>query len=94
MLPLSLSSTVTRSDEPLGASLPDGMVLFSATQGQYYTFDEITTDIWNQLAQPVVVAALCRSLEHRFDVTAVQCETDVLRLLEALRTRGLVVVTA
>lgn len=86
----SLSSTVRRSDEPLSASLPDGLVLFSAARGSYYAFDPLTTDIWERLAEPVVVAALCRTLEDRFDVTPAQCEADVLQLLAALHTRGLI----
>ena len=76
----------------MSAAVGDGLVLFSADRGKYYSFDEITTAIWAELSRPSTVSDLCSRLEAQFDVAPARCESDVLELLHSLREKGLIVV--
>jgi len=89
---ITRSTTVQRSAEPLSAVVGDGLVLFSADRGKYYSFDEVTSIVWTALAAPTRVEDLCARLRDAFDVPAAECEADVIDVLEDLRSRDLIVV--
>lgn len=88
--PLSLNSLVRWSDEQLAATVDQEIVILSVERGSYYGLDDIGSEIWQQMATPVSVGALCDALEAKYEADRATIERDVLALLESLVAEGLV----
>jgi Coenzyme PQQ synthesis protein D (PqqD) len=89
--PLSLSSLVRWSDDQLAATVDQEVVILSVERGSYYGLDDIGSDIWQQMATPVSVGALCDALVGKYEADRATIERDVLALLETLVAEGLVI---
>ena len=87
---LSLSSLVRWSDDQLAATVDQEIVILSVERGFYYGLDDIGSEIWQQMATPVSVGALCDALAAKYDADRATIEHDVLALLETLVAEGLV----
>lgn len=92
--PLSLSSRVRWSDDQLAASVDQEIVILSVERGSYYGLDDIGSEIWRQMADPIPVASLCDALEVKYEVERTTLERDIIALLEKLVAEGLVSVVA
>jgi Coenzyme PQQ synthesis protein D (PqqD) len=88
--PISLASTVSRSEDHLSAEIDNELVLMDIDHGNYYGLDSIGADIWRRLDEPVVVSDLCTALLGEYDVDADTICRDVLALLERLATEDLI----
>ncbi|MEP6491756.1 MAG: PqqD family peptide modification chaperone [bacterium] len=64
----------------------------SPSAGNYYDLDEIGSDIWERLAEPVRVSDLCQALAAAYDGEPLQIERDVLALLDDLAQQQLIVI--
>ena len=87
---MNLETRVKRSDRPLTSPVADELVMFDAGPGKYYGLNDIATEIWDRLEQPVMVEELCRSLTEEFEVSAEQCQKEVLEFLPKLKEKGLI----
>lgn len=88
--PITLDSIVIRSEELLASEMDGETVMMSIAKGRYYGLDAIGTRVWSDLAQPLSVHLICASLEREFDVTAEQCQKDILSLLHHMAAEDLV----
>lgn len=91
--PLSLTSTIRRSEDNLHTEMGDTVVLMSIGKGNYYSLDAIGADIWRRLEGQVQVADLCTSLSNDYEADSETIRRDVLALLERLASEGLIVIT-
>lgn len=55
-----------------------------------YTFNEVGSRIWSLLEKPIAIKTIVTVLSDEYDAPAGQVTTDLLELLESLRTKGLV----
>jgi hypothetical protein len=81
---------VARSVEPVDAEVDGAVVMMSLRRGKYYGLDGVGSRIWQLLAAPIEVGALCTALEQEFDVDPDRCEADVIEFLEGLEREGLI----
>ena len=88
--PLSLTSLVRWSDDQLAATVDQEIVILSVERGSYYGLDDIGSEIWQQMATPVSVSALCDTLAAKYDADRATIERDVLTLLGTLVAEGLI----
>jgi Coenzyme PQQ synthesis protein D (PqqD) len=91
--PLSLRSIVQWRKTPISASVNDEVVILSVERGSYYGLDDIGSEIWHQMENPVRVDALSENLSAKYDADRNTIERDVLALLENLVAEGLISVT-
>ena len=91
---LTLSSTVQWSSDQIAATVDREIVILSVERGSYYGLDEIGSEIWQQLANPIRVEALCDALATNYDADRRTIERDVLVLLKGLAAEGLIQVAA
>jgi len=91
---LPRTSLVSRSQDLLEATVGHEIVLLSIEHGSYHALDAVAAAVWQRLKKPITIEALCAALTEEFDVTAAQCETDVLAFLDELRKQDLIVVGA
>lgn len=89
------SEIVVRNESGLlTTTVDDELIGLSINQGVCYGLNAIGTQIWGLIATPRSVDSLCAELLSEFDVEAAECREQVVDLLEALRTEGLVTVQA
>jgi hypothetical protein len=84
------ASVVCWRGEPLAAHVGGRVVLMSASAGNYYDLDEIGSDVWTRLAQPIRVGDLCATLATEYEGDRAVVERDVLALLSDLAAHNLI----
>lgn len=87
---LTPTSVIVRSREPLTANVDNEIVMLSPDQGSYFGLNEVASRIWELIAEPTSVAAVCTQLTREYDVTADTCNTDVISLLDELLQSSLI----
>jgi hypothetical protein len=93
--PITAQTVVRRNPEALAADISGEMVLMSIEHHKYYGLDDIGTEIWRRIEQPIAVAELCQALSSTYDGDPATIEHDVVTLLDQLASQELVqVVTA
>lgn len=86
---LTKDSILCRSTGPLSAEVDGEVVLMSIDQGNYYGLNDIGSDIWRRLEQPVRVADLVAGLAADYAGDPAVIEHDVVELLAKLLDNGL-----
>lgn len=86
---ITLETTVQRSQELLASSIGDEVVMMSIENSAYYGLDPVGSKIWEMIAEPVRVSQLCDQLMERFEVSAEQCQADVLKFLNEMHDEGM-----
>jgi Coenzyme PQQ synthesis protein D (PqqD) len=87
---ISLKTVVVASKENVSCSLGAEAAILDMRSGKYYGLDPIGARIWKLLDQPKSVEELRAAILQDYEVDPVKCESDLLLLLEKLRTEGLV----
>ncbi len=86
---ITLTSTVTQSEDQVSTELDGETVLMSLEQGNYYGMDKILSRIWALIKEPIAVSSLCDRLMEEYDVEKEICEKDVLDVLNDLAKENL-----
>ena len=84
MATLTPDMFVVRSDDFITSTVDDDLVMMSLEKGIYYGLDAIGSQIWENIAKPISVSALCHKLIGQYEVDSAQCQTDVLAFLHEL----------
>jgi hypothetical protein len=81
-MPITPQTIVQRRRDALAAEVGGELVLMSVEHGKYYGLDDVGSDVWRRIEQPIAVEQLCAELarEYRGDPSAI--ERDVVALLE------------
>jgi len=74
----------------VSCALGDEAAFYTCVSGVYYGLDPVGARIWKLLEQPKSVEDLRATILDEYDVESSKCETDLLSLLEKLRTEGLI----
>ena len=84
---------VVRNDAGLLTTVVDDeLVGMSVEQGACYGLNGVGTRIWDMLAEPRSIDSLCDELTREYEVERAQCLSEVVDLLEELRSEGLLAV--
>lgn len=90
MASLTPESCVVRSEEFITSTVDNELVMMSLEKGTYYGLDAIGSQIWENIAAPITIDALCQKLVDAFEVDPAQCQADVLAFLNELHQEGMV----
>jgi hypothetical protein len=66
------------------------MVILNLRTGVYYGLDEVGARIWSLMQEPIRLTAIRESILAEYDVTADDCERDMLDLVAKLDAEGLI----
>lgn len=91
MIRIDATTSVSRGNDLLFSSVDGEMVIFNIGQGAYFSLDPVGTDIWNRLATPVTVSALCDALADEYDADRADIERDVVALLNEMQAADLLI---
>lgn len=81
-----------REPESICTELDGETVILDMVSGMYIGLDALGTFIWKQLERPITLAALRDAILETYDVSEVQCVTDLLSFLKDLAGNGLIAV--
>lgn len=87
---LSISSVVRWDPNQIAATVDREIVILSVERGSYYGLDDIGSDIWEKLANPTSIGAICDVLAEKYQGDRATIERDVLSLLEQMAAEGLI----
>ena len=87
---LSLHSIVSAAPEQVSCPLGDEAAILNLNNTVYYGLNPVGARVWNLLQQPRSVGELRDALLKEYDVEPGRCESDLLELLEKMRTEGLI----
>lgn len=87
---ISPESVVTAAPDQISSDLAGEAVIMSLQDGAYYGLNEVGARIWSLLQQPRPVAAIRDALVAEYEIDPAQCEHEVVALLAALETVGLI----
>jgi len=86
---LVLDSVVLAATEQISCDLSGETAILDLRSGVYYGLNPTGAFIWNQVKEPVPVRTILTAMQAEFDVDAVRCERDLMRILNELANRGL-----
>ena len=81
---------VVQSKSVLVGEVGGQVVALDVVSGLCFGLNSVGSEIWRRIESETVVQDLCRALCEAYDVDHVQCEADVLGLLEDLRSEGMI----
>jgi len=87
---LSISSVVRWDPNQIAATVDREIVILSVERGSYYGLDDIGSEIWEKLANPTSIGAICDVLAEKYQGDRATIERDVLSLLEQMAAEGLI----
>jgi hypothetical protein len=87
---ISAGIYVKRSDAVLSARIGQDLVLMNPASGAYCGLDTIGAEIWERLAEPILVRTLCESLLLDYEAETCTIERDVIALLNGMAEQRLV----
>ena len=88
---ITLETTISRNNTHVVATkIDEEVVILNSHSGNYYGLDEVGARIWEIMEKPCAISKILNTLLDEYDVERQQCEHDLLLLIDALDTRGLV----
>jgi methyltransferase-like protein len=89
---LSGSTIVSVSKDYVYCKVEDEMVLLGMEDGIYYGLNPVGAFIWEQIKEPKTIDEIKDAILEQYDVEKVECETDLMKLLQELTEKGIVIV--
>ena len=90
---LQPTTMVVRAGEPFESLIADGLMLCHLETGDLLSLNATARAIWEAIAGPATIAAICETLQRRFVVGWTECLQDVTAAVNELEQRGFVRVT-
>jgi len=87
---MKLTDRFSTPKDVMARVVGDETVILDLRSGVYFGLDPVGTEIWKLLSAGSSLADVCTALLDRYEVTAVQLESDVLKLASELQSRGLI----
>lgn len=87
---LSVHSIVNAAPEQVSCPLGDEAAILNLKNTVYYGLNPVGARVWTLLQQPRSIGELRDTLLDEYDVDAERCESDLLELLEKMRSEGLI----
>ena len=86
---LNRNTTVHRVNDVMTADVDKELVMMRLESNGYFGLDAIGRRIWELMDEPRTVAELCTLLCDEYEVSAQECERDLLHYLKELEGHGL-----
>lgn len=87
---LSVHSIVNAAPEQISCPLGDEAAILNLKNTVYYGLNPVGARVWTLLQQPRSIGQLRDTLLDEYDVDAGRCESDLLELLEKMKSEGLI----
>src|SRR2546428_4203425 len=78
---IDLDTIITQAVGLVSSQIDGEIVMMSVDNEQYYSLDAVGSRIWELIAQPRSVFAVCETLLSEFQVDRGTCQRDVLHFM-------------
>lgn len=92
MSPINLNSHVRRKTGLLSVEINGDIVTLNEVLGEYYSLNQVASDVWKRLEEPIRVGDLVTGLAEDYEGDPAQIRNDVLGLLGILQQKGLLAI--
>lgn len=83
-----------KTSRQVSCPINEEVAILDLERSLYFGLQGVAVQVWEALDQPASAAQLRDMISSRFDVTAAECEADILALLSDLHAEGLVEVVS
>ena len=87
---LTEASLVAASEDVVACDLADGAALLDLKSSTYFTLNEVGSQVWGLIREPMPVSEVGEALLMRYDVDPARCRQDLVALLQQLADAGLI----
>jgi hypothetical protein len=88
---ISEQSVVVASKDQVSCELAGEAAVLNTKTGVYYGLDPVGARVWQLVQQPRRVSEVGEQIVAEYDVESQRCISDVVALLEKLRSEGLLI---
>lgn len=81
---------VVPAKDQVSCDLGEESVVLHCVKGIYYGLNPVAATIWREVKQSPTVAELREAILREYEVPEAQCEADLLRILDEMKSAGLV----
>jgi hypothetical protein len=89
MINLSLDTVVRRNPDIVATEAGGELLMMDINSDKYYGLNEVASFIWERLAEPHSVSAVCDAIHEAFDVDKTICSQHALMFIEDMIKDGL-----
>ena len=87
---MNLSDKVTIPAQVMARQVGDETVILDLASGTYFGLDPIGARIWQLIGEGKALGEICEALLAEYEVSRVQLQGDLERLLQELGSKGLI----
>ncbi len=91
---LTVETRIVSGPDVIFAELGNEVSLLNTRTGVYHTMNAVASSVWQHAQHPTSLREIARRLMEEYDVDPARCTSDLLRLVEELRARDLVVIAS
>jgi len=91
---ISLDSISVASGELVSANLDGEVVILGFSTGSYFSLDQVGAFVWDLIQRPQKVSDIRDAILEEYEIDLMQCERDLITLLEKLIDKQLVDIRA
>jgi len=88
---ISQASILQRSQEVLHSMVDEEAIMMNINTGEYHNINEIGNMIWELLESPISFEMICQAIMETYEVSQEVCEAEVMRFIQELLDKKLVV---
>jgi len=87
---VSLQSSIKICDDVVSRDLEGEAVILNLETGTYFGLNEVGTRIWTLIQEHESLNRVFEAIRHEYEVSPEALEGDLLRIIDELRTKGLI----
>jgi hypothetical protein len=87
---ISKTSTVVTAKDQVWCELVGEAVILHLKSSIYYGLNPVDARVWSLIQEPKTVSAVLDTMLEEYDVPPDRCESDLLALLQDLKSRDLI----
>ena len=82
-----------KSDDILQSEVESGLALLDPSSNTYFMLNRTGACVWDELTDLKSLDELCEAVSMEFNVSASACRADVEGMINAMATKGLIVLS-
>ena len=87
-------STLRRNTKQVFSEIDSEIVMLDLQNEEYYSLNQIASEIWNSIEQPIIFEKLINQLLNKYEIDEKTCKIETTDFLVALEGKGLISITS
>ncbi|MEG1870962.1 MAG: PqqD family peptide modification chaperone [Peptostreptococcaceae bacterium] len=81
---ITLDTIIIRNKDIDSTDIDGDKVMMNLELGQYFALNDIASNIWNKIENPIKVGTLVERLIGEYDITYEECKESILKFLNVI----------